>query len=364
MSAAQELRNVVGYLNVEGGFSNSLNYERIARAAGGLPWSVVEKVINSCKAEKDYILDHTFFVCSELDKLPRNGLVGEAGAILPSVPEGDGNVSEQDDELWNRIHWMNTEGGFENAIRYDDVVSSARGLDTAAVVLVLTHLEDKWQEVNDPTSWVCAALHKKRNGKGGGKGPSGKGAEPEQGGQPVVDASVRERVAWLNGEGGFQDSLKYDQVAAKASGLDAALVLKILGHLEDKKGEVNDPTSWVCAALIKEQRSREWSGGSWGHGGGAGAPRQPPAVYGSQPDGGAGQSVDRELRRRIAWLNNEGGFGNTITYRDVADAASGLELSAVARIFDVMQESRKHIANPTDWLTNALPPVQKTIAKR
>mmetsp|Transcript_2608 Transcript_2608/g.8032 ORF Transcript_2608/g.8032 Transcript_2608/m.8032 type:complete len:409 (+) Transcript_2608:146-1372(+) len=364
MDPAHELRKVIWQLNTEGGFFHSLQFDRIAESAAGLPLPVVQKVLDSCAASRDDILDHNHFVCSELERQKQtHGGVGTV-YLLPGGFGGDDSSLDQDWELWDRVKRMNTDGGFANSIRYEDIVNAARGVETSAVILILSHLEDKWQEVNDPTSWVCAALHKKRNGKGakgvGGKGQEGGQWQPgyaEQWGQPSHDSRISERVAWLNGEGGFGDVLKYDQIAAAAAGLDAALVMKILSHLVDRKGEVHDPTSWVCAALTKEHanKGKGWQkgGGSWnepgwgqwqGHGGG----------QWQEKGGGEGSALDRELRRRIAWLNNEGGFNNTITYREISEAAAGLDVAVVMKLFNQLEERRAEITNPTTWIIDSL----------
>mmetsp|Transcript_50362 Transcript_50362/g.155703 ORF Transcript_50362/g.155703 Transcript_50362/m.155703 type:complete len:390 (+) Transcript_50362:112-1281(+) len=351
MPPDQELRKAVDWLNSEGCFFDSLDHEKISGAAAGLPWAVVQAVVNLCVDRRDEVEDHTAFVCNGLAEEQKRPHDGSALRYWPSSGGGGGDgaaFSDREWELWERIRWMNTEGGFEDAIRYEDIAEAAAGLETASVMTVLSHLEEKWQEVNDPTSWVRAALVKERSGKGSRQR---QGGGPRQGGQPGQwgpDDGIRQRVAWLNGEGGFKDALQYEQIAEAAWGVDVNFVMKVLNHVLDKKGEVKDPTSWVCAALAKEANSKGVKGWQKGSGGGG-------------KEGGCGhwkagttQDVNREVRRRVAWLNNEGGFQNSIGYQEVADAAAGSEIHTVVKVFQNLQEKRHEIANPTAWVCAAL----------
>ena len=38
---------------------------------------------------------------------------------------------------------------------------------------------------------------------------------------------------------------------------------------------------------------------------------------------GAGEGLDRKLRRRIGWLNGEGGFDGVLNYDKISEAADG-----------------------------------------
>mmetsp|Transcript_35104 Transcript_35104/g.109184 ORF Transcript_35104/g.109184 Transcript_35104/m.109184 type:complete len:510 (+) Transcript_35104:97-1626(+) len=448
----RELRRAIAWLNNEGGFDNALQYMKIAEAAAGLPFNVVQNVINNLVDKCNEVNDPTSWVCAGLSKEHRNqaaewgeawsgeawageawpgeAWTGEAwaGEAWPGEPragepwaadawageerkgdggkgastagaEGAGPVgasanaadasgagdagagaanagaagvgageppaaapsTDIDPEVLDRVAWLNGEGGFDGAVRYNDVAAAAIGVPTEKVITILTHCGEKRAQINDPTSWVCAALHKERNGKGrlGGKG-QGPGSWPAGGGGDWYggdymsygdpDQRLRKRVAWMNGEGGFQEALHYNQIAEAAAGVEAATVMKVLSHLMDKRDEVKDPTSWVCAALCKERSGKGTKGSHKGGGG-----------WGADGPGGWGggywcgdANPDRELRKRVAWMNNEGGFENTIFFDEVAEASCGLEAAIVMRILTHLQDSKMEIENPTSWVCAAL----------
>merc|ERR1712187_882200 len=115
-------------------------------------------------------------------------------------------------------------------------------------------LEAKKGEVKDPTAWVSAALRKAGGGSGSSIGMSpvsmfGGGMGMYGGGMDVdTDEKLRKRIGWLNQNGGFENSLNYKKVSEASSGVGTSKVLDVLKSLEEKKGEVKDPTAWVTAA--------------------------------------------------------------------------------------------------------------------
>merc|ERR1711990_719189 len=115
---------------------------------------------------------------------------------------------------------LNNEGGFEGQIRYDKVAEAAAGLDSGTVEKAMSNLQDKGSEVKDPTAFLSSALRK----EGGGPmvmamGPGGPMYTIDDG-QRVL----RNGVARLNNEGGFEGQIRYDKVAEAAAGLDSGTV--------------------------------------------------------------------------------------------------------------------------------------------
>ena len=69
---------------------------------------------------------------------------------------------------------------------------------------------------------------------------------------PKADQKWRKRIGWLNGEaGGFEGTISYDKVAEVAEGLACSAVMQVLKNIENKNGDINDPTAWICTGLRK-----------------------------------------------------------------------------------------------------------------
>merc|ERR1719510_1034273 len=64
--------------------------------------------------------------------------------------------------------------------------------------------------------------------------------------------------------------------------------------------------------------------------------------------------ADAKLRRRIGWLNKDGGFENRINYQKIYEAAKGLEVGRVMEILKDLEENRETIKDPTAYAAAAL----------
>jgi len=237
-----------------------------------------------------------------------------------------------EEELHQQISWLNTTGGFADGLVAEKVVEAAAKVPRAHVEKLFKDLEEKKDTVKDPTAWVTSAM-RKASGQGGG---GAKNQTPEQ-----ADQNLRKRIGWLNGEGGgFEGAIIYDKVVAAAGGLAYSDVMKVLQNVEDKKGDVKDPTAWICSGLRKAggggaPQAVAWAGPPPGFGGGWGAP--PGAGAWGAPAWGpsAGQqdpAFDSKVRKRVEWLNTQGGFEGAIVGQKVQEAAAGVDLTRVFSI--------------------------------
>lgn len=140
------------------------------------------------------------------------------------------------------------------------------------------------------------------------------------------DSRLRKRVAWLNNAGGFDNQIIYTKVAAAAEGLSDGRVMEILKYLEDNYSKVGNPMRWILSSLEKAQTATE----------------------------GFDAEFDRQLRRRVRWLNNEGGFENKIMYSKLAEASAGLESKQVMEVLKYLEERWEYIDDPTAWACTGL----------
>merc|ERR1712050_230219 len=90
--------------------------------------------------------------------------MGYATAAMRKLGGGRGNARSgfDDAKLKKRIGWLNNEGGFDGAIRYDKIAEAAAASRASLgdAFHFLKELEEKKDEVNDPTAYVAAALRK------------------------------------------------------------------------------------------------------------------------------------------------------------------------------------------------------------
>lgn len=343
--ADQQLRKRIRWLNNEGGFENKIMYSKIAEAAVGIDSRKVMDVLKYLQERWEWVEDPTAWVCSALRKAGSSraaeagagggyGWKGGAGGSKGADWDRSGSYDDFYDKLWRQILWLNSQGGFENTIQYSRVAEAAEGVDHGRVLELLSYLEEHWQKVGDATSWLCSSLAKAR-------GSSGYGAKGGETFDEVKDRKLRQRVRWLNSEGGFENSIIYDKIAEASQGVETGRVLEMLKYLEDNWQAVRDPTAWVCSSLRQAGNTT------------------------------IDYDFDRKLRGRVRWLNAEGGFENTINYSKIAQASVGVPADKVFIALKYLEEKGfGQVEDPTAWVcaginkdTSDRPPVRRNKGK-
>lgn len=333
------LRKRVAWLNNFGGFENQIIYSKVAEAAQGLTDNKVMEILKYVEDNYDKVWDPMRWILSSLDKAKQ---------------ASEGLDADVDQQLRKRIRWLNNEGGFENKIMYAKIAEAAVGLDSRKVMEVLKYLEERWEWVEDPTAWVCAALRKAATeaggggpargaggsgawappGKGKGKGEGGSAAGGGKGGgqgnyDDFYDKLWR-RIGWLNTRGGFDNSIQYSKIAEHSEGVDNARVMDLLSYVEENWQKIADPTAWLCQSLQTARRDGGGASAAWD------------------------EVKDRKLRTRIRWLNNEGGFENSIIYSKVAEAAQSVDTGRVMEILQNLEDNWERVGDPTAWVCSSL----------
>lgn len=267
----QKLRSRIGWLNGDGGgFNGMIIYDKVVEASDGIPHSEVMRVLKDVEGKKGQVKDPNAWVCAAL----RNG--GGQQAMPPLA----GDAQLEDAKLRKRIGWLNGSGGFEGAINYTKIMEAAGGLQFSEIFSILKKVEENRDGVTDPTAWVCAGLRKAAARGGGPQMVPQMGGWSAPNAQWMGDGSsfgaaamdtdttskIHKRIKWLNDSTRFGNSINCDKVLEAASGLNLASTLEVLKRLEEKAGQVKDPTAWVAFALRK-------SGGGGGGGTSAGPPK-------------------------------------------------------------------------------------------
>jgi len=245
------------------------------------------------------------------------------------------------DELWTRVEWLNNEGGFQNSIRHADVSDAAADLDVEAVAVVLNQLEERWNDVSDPTAFAVEGLSKQRADRDAREQTilahhswrqQQLQQQQQQHQQHVAagggNSAIRERVDSMNREGGFQGAIDVDAVLKCAKGANTTEALRLLRDLENKREDVTDPTAWACAALqrlVASGNTAEEDASGWD-----------------------------EVRKRIGWLSQDGGFQSPLSVEEVMEAVDGVLPNVVLRVLSNLEEKGAEVSNPTRWVVAAL----------
>jgi len=387
MDADQKLAEHVEWLNTEGGFQNSLLMDKVLEAAAGVSEDDRNRIMNDLQENKEKVRDPNAYVTKALRKAGGTGGPPKAmnkpraagnpyAALAPMSPMWTlppqppappmhgrsmmmgGSGGPDPAPLRKRIGWLNNLGGFEGALIFDKIMEAAQNHTAQFVLDRLKELETKKGEVREPTSWVCSALRKAAPTAGAPMmqpmmQPMQYFAAPVMAPSSGVDVTkIKKRIGWLNNIGGFENQILYDKVMAAAGGVDTTKILSVLKDVEEKKAEVKDVTAYVTTALRRAAQRNPAPMMSMQ----APAPMMMRGNMGAIPqlvDGGADE-FEAKLRKRVGWLNNQGGFNNTINWQKVRDACHSTSLSEAFNCFKDLETKKDTVKDPTAYVCNAL----------
>lgn len=185
------------WMNKEGGFADSIHYNKVKDAAMGLSTTQIMSVLKQCEKDKDDVDDATEYICRNL-KAFKDWAAGSLSVENPNGPSAEvsasqdwispqewmnmmfAEVAQQAQEAkkqeetkaelekadWKfrvRLMWLNNEGGFANQINYRKVKDAATGLASKIIMQVLKDAQQQRQIIiSDPTAFIVEALMSKR----------------------------------------------------------------------------------------------------------------------------------------------------------------------------------------------------------
>eukprot|EP00928_Gymnodinium_smaydae_P090099 TRINITY_DN73954_c0_g1_i1.p1 TRINITY_DN73954_c0_g1~~TRINITY_DN73954_c0_g1_i1.p1 ORF type:complete len:589 (-),score=86.58 TRINITY_DN73954_c0_g1_i1:85-1623(-) len=243
--------------------------------------------------------------------------------------------------LRDGLEWLNNEGGFEGRLIFDEVADGAKNLDEESLKRVL---DDLWRmgphKLAKPSNWLWMTLTK-----------TGQRRLVESGkirSNPKIERMLRQAVAWLNNDGGFEKRINLTEVLTVASSMneeDIKSVLDTLVDLDPRK--IDNPTRYVTDALRKGAR----------HSSNGAMNRRPVASSSARHSSNDANrdGVERLLRKGIAWLNNEGGFQNRVGFREIIAVAAGVDEERVKNVLDDLVNLKPaQVQDPTQYIISKL----------
>jgi len=270
-------------------------------------------------------------------------------------------TQQTDRELRRAIAWLNNEGGFGNNIQYMRVKRATEGLPFPIVNGIIKVLLQERNKIEDPTHWIVDCLNEERfnGGEDRWNDPSWP-ASAWHWSEPTIEPTGQTR--WQGSDGrwdgrsGWSESGGYDDGYGKQKEKDSG---RGGGwHGEGKEGQGVPNNQQPPQPPAAEGQGCGWSDntatadGGWQNSavqGGWQAPDQrQPSIVRPPP------ITADELWTRIEWLNNEGGFQNSIRHADVSDAAADLDIEAVAAILNQLEERWNDVSDPTAFAVEGL----------
>mmetsp|Transcript_48809 Transcript_48809/g.125775 ORF Transcript_48809/g.125775 Transcript_48809/m.125775 type:complete len:628 (-) Transcript_48809:66-1949(-) len=271
-----------------------------------------------------------------------------------------------------RIGWLNKNAGFAAEIHYSKVKDILSQVGDAAAMRVLQEVADRASEIQDPTGFVLteaelALQDRSRPPAEGGDvdgGEPGSEGDANAAGDPPkaqrrhraentggVNPRIATRVQWLNENAGLCEPVDLQEVADLLADAGPRSCMAALKDLEEKAGEVRNPTAYLHAQLtrIAAKKAEAPSGRAAGlrtgviktalKSKGGVAPRQ------------GGAELRRKVEVRMEWLNTNAGLAAALDVDKLGSALAKLgSLPDSMAILKQLEENSADIRDPTGWV--------------
>ena len=190
-----------------------------------------------------------------------------------------------------------------------------------------------------------AANARAPTGSAGGAWHTPRGSDSGEAFSEIEDKKLRKHIGWLNGPGGFEGQINYDEIAKAAQGLKYFQIHQVLQILDEYRDEIVDPAAWTCAVLrtgVADPVHMEAAACTGGD------------VRRDLMDA-CELHDDKRLRKRVGWLNNHV-FWNALRYDQVAEAADGVSINHTLEILKRLElvAKRECVTDPTTYVATAL----------
>lgn len=166
---------------------------------------------------------------------------------------------EEQTKIHRRVTWMNA-NVFPDRKIDDEAIGAMYGLGLARAMELLQEIQEKSDSMRNPANWLKAAASRE------GLAPPAQSMAPSpmsfhqpgngKGGRQTPDYSdydkLHRRIKWLNNNVFAYNPLDAETTEALAS-LSLQRALEMLKELEGKGSEVKNPSSYMKAAVSREQ---------------------------------------------------------------------------------------------------------------
>lgn len=163
-------------------------------------------------------------------------------------------------------------------------------------------------------------------------------------------SKVEEQLRILNSAGNLNQELDADQLLEPLLNLGVDQALEILSHVEEKAGEVKNPTAYVMTAVKQRGKGKGSKGQKERRGKGVIKTQLKEKAKGSHFDHASVEKV----KKRISWLNDKAGLNESLNYDKVGELLlSSGPIGEVMKIFKTLEENASEIRNPNGWAVSA-----------
>lgn len=310
----------VAWMNLFGGLQQPIDYAEVADALDGLKVPHAMVLLRELEVQAHKVENPTEYIKRTV------ALAGEDDVQVPVVDE-DSTVAQH-------VASLNEAGKLACPIDLAEVGEDLAKIGDEAAMALLAEVEGKGSSVKNPTGYLKFKLKAKL---------ASMGASLEE----TVDdeTKILKRIEWLNDYGGLLQDIDYNHVAKALNGLGLEHAMTLLKELEDKKGSVEDPNSFIIDAARSS---------------GPRTPRAaPPRRAAAKPEPAApavaptGATDIKTLAGFVGFLNKNSKLQRQVKFSEVASALDALGPQRALRVLQEMQEKGLGLDDPVTYIRAA-----------
>lgn len=245
----------------------------------------------------------------------------------------DEQVADDETKIVRRIEWLNDYGGLVSDIDFGQVAHLLVGLGLEHAMTTLKELEDKKQNILDPTSFIKEAVLSSRKrstvrASGSSEGMSRRSGATGSDGSEV--GSLTNMLGLLNENSATGKPIKFTEVAGALDSLGPQRAYLVLQEMQQKGLGRGDPVQYIRskASMLKPAKAEV-------------------------EDEDEGDDVE-QITRRVNWLNQFGGFPQKIQTKKVVGALYCLGTSQSMAILKGLQDKGGKVPDPTEYIKAAV----------
>lgn len=327
----------IGYLNNNAQLAERISFDDVAGPLSALGDDAAMQILEDLERRAANVNNPTNYILAAAARAD-----GRGGADTHAVALG--NDIDPTGKIGRQVGWLNKHASLQDKVSYSDVVEPLSSLDVSSAMKILKDVEEAGDKIRNPTGYILRAADNALQDEGT---QMNEGAEDG----PEV-AKIARQVGWLNKHVPLTEKLSFDDIVGPLSTLEPAIAMKILKDVEEKSDTIKNPTGYVLKAASNAA----------GHSGVSSDRRQAGHVLQStqRPGGTPGFAIDRrqvdptgKIGRQVGWLNKHAELQQPVSFTDVVEPLSAMDVSEAMKILKDLGERAETIKNPTAYVQKA-----------
>eukprot|EP00746_Dinoflagellata_sp_MGD_P149367 gnl/MRDRNA2_/MRDRNA2_81405_c0_seq1.p1 gnl/MRDRNA2_/MRDRNA2_81405_c0~~gnl/MRDRNA2_/MRDRNA2_81405_c0_seq1.p1 ORF type:complete len:535 (+),score=109.53 gnl/MRDRNA2_/MRDRNA2_81405_c0_seq1:108-1712(+) len=330
-----KIGRTIGWINHNAGLQQPVSYSEVVGALSGCDIADAMKILKDLGEKGKDIQNPTSYVMAAASRASSWG-----------GGNGGGGWVDETKKISRKIYELNQSGALQKMLSHSDTIDLLSAIHPSQATKILGDLEKKAQSIKEPTAYVYKAA---QNAGGTMSGPAVVTMpNVKGGGTGGTDAKeISRQIGKLNHAGSLQGAISHTDVIGPLSTLPGLTALKILGDLEKRSNEVQNPTGYIlkaagnAGAQIPETLSTE-----------APAKRAHSALQGGGPDLAPGD-YGKMISKAVGRLNHYAGLAQPITYSEVKSHLESLDIDSAQKVLEDLEKQSYKVKDPTNYIVRA-----------